>query len=124
MTHEAQPQDEQPRAAPRSRAWPWVALAAVVLVPAFVVAHEVRTSEMQARYFSKVASEMRYRVDAGPSASIAFPRAAPYDDRLGYSALPAWISRLEEAGFRIEAQARQTDALMRLIAESYSPPYR
>src|SRR5690349_6822444 len=52
---------------------------------------ELKTSRLQAAYFAGIARDMKFAVQAGPSASIHYPQAGPYDQRLGYSELPAYI---------------------------------
>lgn len=39
---------------------------------------------------------MQYQVAPGASDSIRFPAAGPFDERLGYSALPSFTQRLED----------------------------
>ncbi len=84
---------------------------------------ELKTSRLQAAYFAGIARDMKFAVQAGPSASIQYPQAGPYDQRLGYSELPAYIERLRRKGYEIDAQARITHQLGDLIRAGYSPPY-
>jgi membrane peptidoglycan carboxypeptidase len=60
-------------------------------------------------------TDMTFQVEAGPSPTIRFPRSGPYDQRLGYVALPSVIKRLEGRGFEIQSQARQSPALWKFI---------
>jgi membrane peptidoglycan carboxypeptidase len=91
---------------------------------ALTVFLEIQTSWFQSRYFAGLARELQFRLETGPSASIRFPGAAPYDQRLGYSELPGYIERLQNRGFEIESQARLTARLSALIEAGYAPPYR
>ena len=50
---------------------------------------EVETSWLQARLFSRYAADLDSEVGSGPSGSIIFPEAGPYNKRLGYTALQA-----------------------------------
>jgi membrane peptidoglycan carboxypeptidase len=100
----------------------FVSLLIVALVAA--VAHEARTSNLQARYLAKLGSELRYRVEAGPSPSIRFPGAGPYDRRLGYSLLPDFTRRLSGYGFDVVAQARFSPRLASLSEFGLFPAYR
>lgn len=76
---------------------------------------EVESSPVQSRLFSKLAQDMTYRTDLGPSDGIRFPNAGPYDERLGYARLPHFIRALEENGFVVERQARMSPELQRFI---------
>jgi membrane peptidoglycan carboxypeptidase len=95
----------------------WVALAAIVLGAALLVKlvlDELRTSEFQARYLSRIAREAQFAVEPGASPSVRFPSTGPYDDRLGYTRLPDFIARLSASGFEIGAQARHSPRLQSL----------
>jgi membrane peptidoglycan carboxypeptidase len=72
----------------------------------WAVVHEVRTSALQAKFFSEMARKVSYRMAPGPSDSIRFPAASPYDLRLGYASLPAYLQRLQTRDYAIAAQAR------------------
>jgi membrane peptidoglycan carboxypeptidase len=96
-------------------------LAAVGL--AYVVATEVRSSTLQARFFSGIAARLKFWMEPGPSPSIRFPQSGPYDRRLGYSQMPAFLEKLQAKGYRIEAQARHSFHLVELIESGYFPPY-
>ncbi len=97
-------------------------LIAVVLALATLV--EVRTSAVQALVLSRAAAWLTYRVEAGPSKAIRFPRTGPYDERLGYTRLAGFVERLEGAGYRVERQARLSPGLDRLAAWGVALPYR
>lgn len=100
-----------------------VLLALVLILASAGVAWEVQTSTLQARYFSAWAREMRFQVQPGPSADSRYPRAGPYDVRLGYTRLPEWLQRLDERGFSVVAQATQSPALVRHLDRGLFPPY-
>lgn len=54
---------------------------------------EMRTSAMQAKFFSELAGKVSYKVEPGPSKAIRYPHDSPYDERLGYANLPDyWAS--------------------------------
>ena len=88
-----------------------------------LVAAEVQNSNFQARYFAEAASKFRFWIEPGPSPSIRFPQNGPYDQRLGYSEMPAFLERLETKGYRIEKQTRFSPELSDLIESGYFPPY-
>jgi membrane peptidoglycan carboxypeptidase len=91
---------------------------------AVAVSYELRTSALQAWLLPRYTARVQYEVAAGPSASIAFPRSAPFDDRLGYSRLGEFQSRLEERGFEVERQAVASPEMVRLLDWGVAPPYR
>ena len=69
---------------------------AAFVVFSILAYREAETSAYQARYLSRLAGELRYEVKKGPNASLLIRQAGPYDVRLGYSRLPAMITRLEQ----------------------------
>ncbi|MEO4047322.1 transglycosylase domain-containing protein [Pseudomonas sp. CAU 1711] len=111
---------------PRRRRWGrliWLLLV-IALIAAGILAHrEITTSRLQAREFSRLAASLTYRVEPGPSASIAFPDDGPFDKRLGYAHLPLLLERLQQRHFLISAQARQSDALLRYAEHGFFPPF-
>ncbi|MGR8978946.1 MAG: transglycosylase domain-containing protein [Gammaproteobacteria bacterium] len=92
------------------------AVAAVMAVTIFVK-EEVRTSRYQARYLSEISKQLSFKLEPGPSESIRYPEYGPYDHRLGYTLLPDEISRLEQAGFNVTAQAASSAAMTKLVDE-------
>lgn len=94
-----------------------------ILVLSYAAYSELQASRLQARYFSGLARDMKFGVEAGPSASIRFPRTGPYDHRLGYSELPTFLKRLQAKGYEVDSQARVTRQLGNLIEAGYAPPY-
>ncbi|MDB5866193.1 MAG: rane carboxypeptidase [Betaproteobacteria bacterium] len=94
-----------------------------ILVVSYGAYNEFQASRLQARYFSGVARDMKFAVEAGASASIRFPQPGPYDQRLGYSEMPVFLKRLQAKGYEIESQARVTHKLGNLIEAGYAPPY-
>jgi membrane peptidoglycan carboxypeptidase len=96
-----------------------IAIAVVVLAAGL----EFRTAALEARVLAKIASDMKYKVEPGPSARIVFPRGGPLDERRGYSRLPDFSKRLESRGFRITAQAVHSPALAMASRFGIAPPY-
>jgi membrane peptidoglycan carboxypeptidase len=99
--------------------WPLIALTVAI-----AIGYELRTSALQAYLLPRYTAKISYAVSDGPSASIAFPRSAPFDDRLGYSHLGDFQTRLEEHGFVVERQAVVSPELVRLVDWGIAPPYR
>ena len=97
----------------------------IAVLVALAALAEVRTSTVQALVLSRAARVLTYRVEAGPSPAIRFPRTGPYDERLGYTRLARFVERLEGAGYRVERQARLSPGLDRLaVWGGVTPPYR
>jgi len=67
---------------------------------------ELLSSALEAKYLTKTAQKMTWQIRPGPSDRIRYPGQGPYDVRLGYSKLPDYLVRLDQAGWRIDRQAR------------------
>lgn len=85
--------------------------------------HEMHTSKLQALWLSRYAENLDYRIEPGANSSIHFPEAGPFDRRLGYAALPAYLERLTERGFDIQQQVRFSPALQRYASHGFFVPY-
>ncbi|HEY8152725.1 MAG TPA: transglycosylase domain-containing protein [Myxococcota bacterium] len=90
----------------------WLLLAALVALLALA---ELRTSRLQAALASHVAREISFRLEAGKNPAMRFPASGPHDERLGYTALPGFVSQLESAGFEVKFQARSSERLRALM---------
>ena len=99
--------------------WPLLLISLAV-----ALGYELRTSALQAWLLPRYTARIQYELADGPSKSIAFPRSAPFDDRLGYSRLGEFQSRLEERGFEVERQAVVSPEMVRLLDWGVAPPYR
>lgn len=95
----------------------------VLVVTGRLVAEEMRSSEHQARFFAELAGKASYTVGTGPSPSIRFPQSAPYDDRLGYAQLPAYIGKLRSRDFEIAKQARISEDMAKIVDAGFFAPY-
>lgn len=84
---------------------------------------ELQTSRLQSRELSRYAATLDYSVGDGPSPAIHFPVRGPYDRRLGYTALPEWLPRLEQRGFQITRQTRFSQPLLDYSRHNLFPPY-
>ena len=76
----------------------------------------MRTSYFQSALFARLAAGLRFAVKDGPSEAIRFPKSGPYDERLGYIALPEFINLLTARGFAVDSQARWTSDLARFVS--------
>ncbi|MBO0491730.1 transglycosylase domain-containing protein [Pseudomonas sp. Marseille-Q1929] len=100
----------------------WVLLMALIAL-GVVANQEMRTSRLQAEHLSRLANDLTYRVQPGPSDTMVYPGAGPFDRRLGYSDLNDFLARLLKRGYVIEAQARFSPALMDYTAKGLFVPY-
>ncbi len=88
-----------------------------------LVAWEAHTSSFQSRWFSARGQELDWGVRSGSSARIRFPRGGPWDERLGYVAIPAMVERARDAGFVIADQAVVTEAFQQRVDGGWYPVY-
>ena len=101
----------------------WSTAGAILALSAIYIAKEIKTSDFQARYFSSIDEQLRFRVEPGGSPAIRYPSAGPYDERLGYTALPSFQRRLQNLGFSIIAQARFSPELLRVVDKGFYATY-
>lgn len=109
------------RAHPRLR----LAVPAVLVLLAVVLCGwwEMQASPLQARYFTAWAEELAFDVQPGAADTLRVPQSGPFDERLGYTRIPAFTERLAKLGHVVTAQARQSDALARYMDSGYYPPF-
>lgn len=96
----------------------------LLIAALLALVYEMRTSTLQSIYFTRVAAEASYKVEAGPNPNTTFPSFGPYDDRLGYTRIPRIIDNLLKNGFEITSQARQSERFRSLAKSGLYPPYR
>src|SRR5207248_4499043 len=104
-------------------AFRWVILAALLGVAARVAYTEMRTSHFEAALFSRLNHGMSIAVEPGPSQAIDFPKSGPYDERLGYAALPQFLASLTAHRYAVDTQARWSPGLARFVHEGAFPIY-
>ncbi len=95
-----------------------VMLIIVGIAVAKLIRDEIQTSRYQARYLSEISQQLSYKLESGPSNSIRYPEAGPYDQRLGYTLIPDEINRLKKQGYRVNAQA-SFSPMMTQLADDY-----
>jgi membrane peptidoglycan carboxypeptidase len=105
----------------RLRMWFWLGLCLLFLGACIFI--EIQTSLLQSWFFTSTNEQLSYQLGEGRSPGIAFPRSAPFDDRRGYSKLPAFQSRLEAQGYRVTLQVQQSEKMVNLIERGIAPPY-
>jgi membrane peptidoglycan carboxypeptidase len=84
---------------------------------------EMSTAALESRFFSTLATKMKYSVEPGRSSLITFPNTGPFDRRYGYSRVPQFTKRLEDRGFKYRSQARFTRTLAFMSNLGVPPPY-
>ncbi|HET7832383.1 MAG TPA: transglycosylase domain-containing protein [Gallionella sp.] len=89
------------------------ALLIPILVAGWIIINEVQSSGLQARYFSHVANGLKYELADGISSAIRFPKAGPYDERLGYTRIPEFTRQLTGHEFIVSKQVRMSPELFR-----------
>ncbi len=99
-----------------------ILLAVLVSVAALAV-WEMRTSTLQARYFTERLEGASFSVEDGPSETLLFPEHGPYDVRLGYTRIEAAGERLDALGYELTSQARWSPRFQEIVAEGAFPPY-
>lgn len=112
----------------KTRRWPWVVLAIVVvmaLVAGTVAWQESRTSRWQAHVLVPYAAPLTWTVEPGPSPAEAlrFPSHGPYNERLGYVQAASLITALQAQGFEVRHQARWSPELIAHVDRGWTPPF-
>ncbi len=98
-------------------------LLVVLALLAWAALDEFHTSRWQAHFLHRMASELRFKVEPGPTKAVRYPGPGPYDERLGYTQLPKFTERLAGQGFAVTAQARMSAAMLDLRDKSLFAPY-
>ncbi len=88
-----------------------------------LIAWELLSSAVEAKYLAKTAQKMTWQMQDGPSKRIRYPGEGPYDIRLGYSKLPDYLQRLDKAGWNIDQQAKITIQMARVSDLGLFMPY-
>lgn len=101
----------------------WLIVLMVLVALGFAAAKEIRTSALQARQLSRLAHDLTYRLEPGPSQAMVYPGAGPFDRRLGYSDLGSFLPRLLKRGYVIESQVQFSPALMSYAGHGLFVPY-
>lgn len=97
---------------------------ALAILGALGLALELRTFRLQSELLAAAGQAFHHVVASGANPALRFPAAGPYDARLGYSRIPAFVERLGERGYEVELQAIMSPALDRFVALGGFAPYR
>lgn len=108
-----------PRKKRRSRIWPIFLIIVLALLAgaAWFIMREVRTSALQAEFFTRLDRQLTFKVEPGPApaGAIRYPQHGPYDERLGYASLPDFITKLNARDYAVTAQARMSPKMVQLV---------
>lgn len=85
---------------------------------------EFQDSSFQADYFARLAKTSTWTIEPGEDKSIWLPSSGPYEQRLGYAQLKAFLPRMAGAGFTVSAQARQSQGFRDIVNQGHFPIYR
>lgn len=126
MQETPQAQQADPRPRKRTRLVRLVVLGvlvALVIVGGVLVADELRTSRLQARWLAELAAAIGFTVEPGRAELLPAPPSGPYDTRFGYNQMPAFVDRLVERGYTVTSQARPSPRLVELTELGLFPIY-
>jgi membrane peptidoglycan carboxypeptidase len=70
-------------------------------------------THLDSLFFHRAVANFSFQIKPGASPAVLFPRAGPYDRRLGYADMPSLIQHLQARNFEIVRQAVQSSALLR-----------
>jgi membrane peptidoglycan carboxypeptidase len=101
----------------------WVLLLMAIGACAVAVVMESRSSRLQALEFSRFAANLSYSMQPGPSDSMIYPGAGPFDKRLGYSSLGEFLPRLLKRDYVITEQVRFSSQLLAYTQRGFFVPY-
>jgi len=113
----------------RAGGWrPWATTSvffALVIAAAVFAVREMEVSQFQARYLAELGRQLGFQLDAGPAPAdeVRYPKAGPFDERLGYVQLPAFLRNLTDKGYPVEAQARMAPRMRQLVDWGLFPAY-
>ena len=128
-TPPADPAADVPQPSPRRRRWRRWLIGTVLLglvggALVLGVRWEMKHSTLQARYMAQWAHRLGFELQAGSSPDNRYPQAGPYDERLGYTRVPAFVERLTARHQSVVAQARQNPALIDYMRRGFFPPFQ
>jgi membrane peptidoglycan carboxypeptidase len=120
----APPPPSEPKKRSRSRDALIILMLVLLSLLVYWTVQEVRTSNMQAHYFTQLVDKLSWRVEAGPSKDIRYPHDSPYDERLGYANMPDYLAKLKAKDYEITAQSRFSPKLVQLTDMGVFTTYR
>lgn len=94
------------------------------LIVTGAIGYEIKTSAVQSYLLHNLAKKSTFSVKHQASTDTWHPSHGPYDQRLGYTKIPAIIDYLTRTDFTIERQASLSPEMLTLIQNGIYPPYR
>lgn len=88
-----------------------------------LLAYEAHSSRLQARFLTRYAAGLDHQTAPGASDALRFPTHGPFDQRLGYTAIPDVVARLAPRGFVVTEQARQSPELRDYLDRGFYAPF-
>lgn len=104
----------------------WIILLCLLVasIPlAFIVRKELKTSELQAKYFHELSSKVKTGIAKGTHPPLKSP-TGPYDLRLGYTNLSLYQARLLELGYEQSSHTYISDDYRTFEEYDLTFPYR
>ena len=98
-----------------SRAWTaswtahrqrWILAAVAFTFLTIIAVIEIRSAPMESRLFASVDRHLRFHLQSGVASALERSSDGPYDERLGFSSLPDFATRLQQNRYAITAQAQ------------------
>ncbi len=123
-TNEPESEGEPPKGSGRARRILFGLVLVMVAAGSAYAVYETRTSTLQAKIFAGMMKDVSFRMEQGPSDAIRFPADSPYDARLGYSHLPAFLGKLHTRDYVVDAQARMSPKMLELADYGLFASYR
>ena len=78
---------------------------------------------MESLIFRSLDRKITFQLEQGPSQEIQYPKPGPYDWTLGYARLPVVLKHLKAAGYRVDAQVRDSQLASVLYRGGVYPVY-
>jgi membrane peptidoglycan carboxypeptidase len=92
-----------------------VIYAGLAVAAVWLAVVELRASPLQALVFSRLADDLIFWVERGPSPGARYPEQGPYNERLGYTRVPAMLSSVAAHNYTVVEQARQSASLQKFM---------
>src|SRR5580692_9210418 len=91
-----------------SRNYRSILFSSIVLLLAVLLGLEMKSSWLESHLLAAIARRLTFSLGQGASDAIQYSSTGPYDERLGYSRLPNFMTHLKASGFQLESQARES----------------
>ncbi|MET0983378.1 MAG: transglycosylase domain-containing protein, partial [Telluria sp.] len=121
---EPEHEGEPPQGTGRGKRLLFGLLLVVVAAGSAYAVYETRTSTLQAKLFAGMMEDVNFRMARGVSDSIHFPAMSPYDARLGYAHMPAFLSKLQTRDYVVESQSRMSPKMLELAERGLFATYQ